>query len=360
MKQSSGNAAKPSKRRVTIRDIAAEVGLHFTTVARALKDSDLVRPDTVKRVREAADKLGYQADPFVSAFCSYRSRHLKKGYRGNISWINGFDSPDYYETTATGFGKECYEGAKARCEELGFKLVTFWYGEPGMSAKRASQIIHSRGEAGLIVAPMPHSIDKLDMRWDSFCSVRIGYSIPDVPLTNVVADQFGNMNLLCDNLEELGFPRIGFATREWIDLRVEHKWSGAYQIRQLTGDSDRYQPMFIGKTEDDYPEFEKWIRRHRPSVLIVGGSTPYANYLERMGMKVPQDIQVVSVSLEASEIAHRAGVDQEARVVGSIAVDQVYGIIGRSHVGIESVPKTIMTAGTWRGHTSCDPSLLVS
>ncbi len=346
--------------RVTIRDIADDVGLHFTTVARALKESDLVKRETARRVQEAAERLGYQADPFVSAFCSYRSSHLKQAYRGNLSWINGFHTPDYFETEATGYYKECYEGAKARCKELGYKLVPFWYGEPGMSAKRASQIIHSRGEAGLIVAPMPPSIDKLDMRWDSFCSVRIGYSIPDVPLTNVVSDHFGNMRMLCDKLESLDFKRIGFATKRWIDNRVENKWSGAFQLRRFRSEANRYLPMFSSAEEDDFHEFESWIHLNKPEVVILGGVTPYPEFLKRMRLKCPKDIQIVSVSLEHDDFESYAGIDQEAKVVGAVAVDQLTGIIRRSHVGLESLHKTIMTSGVWSGSNTCDPALLVS
>lgn len=348
------------KRRVTIRDIAEEVGLHFTTVARALKESDLVRAETVERVRLAADRLGYQVDPFVSAFCSYRSRHLKRGYRGNMSWINGFETPNFFEKEATGFYKDCYEGAKARCEEIGFKLVPFWYGEPSMSAKRASQILHSRGEAGIIVAPMPQSIDHLDMRWDAFCSVRIGYSIPDIPLTNVISDHFGNMKRLCDEIESLDFQRIGFATRRWIDNRVENKWSGAFEVRSYGDQSSRYLPMFFGESEDDFDAFQRWILKYKPSVLVVCGETPYASYVERLGINMPRDLQLVSVTLESSDFDCFAGIDQEARVVGAVAVDQLAGIISRSHVGLESFPKTIMTGGSWKECPTCNPALPVT
>ncbi|MDQ8200142.1 LacI family DNA-binding transcriptional regulator [Pelagicoccus enzymogenes] len=344
---------KAAKQRVTIRDIADEVGLHFTTVARALKDSDLVKPDTAKLVKEAAGRLGYQADPFVSAFCSYRSSHLKQGYRGNLSWINGFHTPDFFEVEAKGYYRECYEGAKERCEELGYKLVPFWFGEPGMSAKRASQIIHSRGEAGLIVAPMPPSIDKLDMRWDSFCSVRIGYSVPEVPLTNVVSDHFANMKLLCDKLESLGFGRIGFASKKWIDDRVENKWSGAYQLRRYGADGSRYLPLFLSQDEDDFHAFESWMHRNKPEVIILAGMTSYPEYLKRMGLSVREDVKLAFVSLEHDQVGNYAGIDQEAKVVGAVAVDLLAGIVRRSQVGLDSAPKTIMTPGFWRDGASC-------
>ena len=345
-------------RRVTIREIADEVGLHFTTVARALRDSQAVRPATKERILAVAERLGYRRDPFVSALCSYRSEQRQKGYRGNLTWINGFGSADFFETAPSGYYRECYEGAKQRCSELGYKLVSFWIGEPGMSAKRASQILLSRGELGLILAPMPQRIDELNMRWDAFASVRIGYSLPSVALPNVVSDHFGNMRLLCERLEGLGFRRIGFATRRWIDARVEHKWSGAFSGLRLSEGGRRYAPLFLGEEGEEFESFAAWYGECRPEVIILGGVTPYAAYLRRLGIRTPGEVQLVSVSLEASDASELAGVDQAARQVGAAAVDHLSNMIHRSLAGLKEMPMTMMTKGFWRPHPRCDPSLL--
>lgn len=44
---------------VTMKTIAAELGVSVTTVARALKDGHKVGPDVVAKVRDTADRLGY-------------------------------------------------------------------------------------------------------------------------------------------------------------------------------------------------------------------------------------------------------------------------------------------------------------
>lgn len=48
-----------SRTPVTMKTIAAELGVSVTTVARALKDGHKVGPDLVKKIRETADRLGY-------------------------------------------------------------------------------------------------------------------------------------------------------------------------------------------------------------------------------------------------------------------------------------------------------------
>ena len=63
-------AARP--RRVTLRDLANETGLSQAAVSYALRGMR-VPEETQARVREAADRLGYQADPIARALASGRT-----------------------------------------------------------------------------------------------------------------------------------------------------------------------------------------------------------------------------------------------------------------------------------------------
>src|SRR6185369_10359118 len=60
------------RRRPTLRDIAAETGLSTAAVSYALRGLR-VPEDTQQRVREAAERLGYQADPIARALASGRT-----------------------------------------------------------------------------------------------------------------------------------------------------------------------------------------------------------------------------------------------------------------------------------------------
>jgi LacI family transcriptional regulator len=59
-------------RRPTLKDIAAETGLSMAAVSYALRGLQGT-PETRQRVREAAERLGYQADPVARALASGRS-----------------------------------------------------------------------------------------------------------------------------------------------------------------------------------------------------------------------------------------------------------------------------------------------
>jgi LacI family transcriptional regulator len=94
--KTNGNQKSPKPRRVTVRDIAEEVGLHFTTVAEALRGSSRIKEATRLRVEEAAERMGYRPDPILSALSAYRSSDMRSSFQGVIVWINGFPSKNRF------------------------------------------------------------------------------------------------------------------------------------------------------------------------------------------------------------------------------------------------------------------------
>lgn len=334
------------KKRITVRDIAAELGLHFTTVAEALRDSPRVKEATKKKVREAAERMGYQADPMLAALSAYRTSKRKPSFQGILVWINGFDSPDFFEK-GTGFYRETYLGAKKRCEELGYRLEMFWIAESGMTPERATQVLHDRKASGVIVGPMPHGVDELGLLWDTFCSVRIGYSLKDSKLTTVITDQFGNALMLHDKMKRYGFERIGFCCPEHIDRRTNNQWLGGYLAAQQLLDPDKQLKPYIEREKVPNPEaFINWVKEQKPDVIISGGGHRYLELLEKNGYLVPNDVNVVSLHADSVD-GDLAGVVQNGINVGNVSVDHLVGIIHRFKVGLESHPKIVTVAGDW-------------
>jgi DNA-binding LacI/PurR family transcriptional regulator len=59
--------------RVSIRDVAREAGVSVTTVSHALNGKGRLNPDTRRRVREVADRLGYRPNPAARSLVSGRT-----------------------------------------------------------------------------------------------------------------------------------------------------------------------------------------------------------------------------------------------------------------------------------------------
>ncbi|MFO7726669.1 MAG: LacI family DNA-binding transcriptional regulator [Oceanipulchritudo sp.] len=351
------NPEPANHRRVTVRDIAEEVGLHFTTVAEALRGSSRIKEATRLRVEEAARRLGYRPDPILSALSAYRSSNMRSSFQGVLVWINGFSEKDFFNQDHTFYG-DCYQGALERAKMLGYKLEVFWIGEKRMSGKRASNILKARSILGIIVGPMPEMTTNIDIEWENFNSLRIGYSLSDSRITNVISDQFANTQWAFQRLMDDGFRRIGFACPRYLDNRVSNKFSGAFMSMVHRHFRKPPIPMFLDDKKEGDPEaFLAWYETYRPEVILAGGRSAYYRVLMEAGIKVPEAVQFVSLHSEYIQLPV-AGISQNGKAVGTVAVDHLVGMIQRFKVGLESHPKTTMILGRWVEGESYQPELL--
>jgi len=83
--------------RVTIRDVAREAGVSISTVSRVLNNTCYVEESKRERVKKAAKKLGYTADP--------AARSLLKQQTGGIGVIVPSVSGEYFSEFLTGIDR---------------------------------------------------------------------------------------------------------------------------------------------------------------------------------------------------------------------------------------------------------------
>ena len=81
--------------------------------------------------------------------------------------------------------------------------------------------------------------------------------------------------------------------------------------------------------------------------------------LERMKLKVPRDVAFVDVFLEEFSGA-TAGVRQNHKTVGAVAVEMLAAQLQHNKVGIPDIPTTTFVEGTWYDGRSCPPKAKVS
>lgn len=92
-----GSNLAPSSRSVTIKDLAAELGLSITTISRALNGYSDVGEKTRKKVAEVAEQLGYRPNRNAQRLVTQRTH--------NIAWVqpdneSKFLDPHFVEVMA--------------------------------------------------------------------------------------------------------------------------------------------------------------------------------------------------------------------------------------------------------------------
>ena len=121
--------SNPPSKRVTIRDVAKVAGVSVTTVSHALNGKGRIEPETVQRVREAAERLGYQA--------SHAARNLRGGRTGRIAVINSQSSPHQVSLVDLEHFVRLLSGASELAVERGYTPVLTL---PNMSGKTGAPV----------------------------------------------------------------------------------------------------------------------------------------------------------------------------------------------------------------------------
>lgn len=320
-------------KRITTRDIAKHVGLHYTTVAEALRNSPRISAKTKERVNAAAKELGYKPDPILAALNAYRCNKQSDRRSATIAWVNTQPTPEPSEIKR-GITWECYMGASERVEELGYKLENFWLQNPRMSDKRATSILVARGIRGILIPPLDEEVKKLDFDWDKFSAVRLGHSLRESNLPSVSPDQVGNMINLFKFLIQSGFKRIGLACPRWINRRVNSGFVAGFMGAHFEYIPDSPPPPVFDKNlnEDSRAEFVEWVRKHRFDALILHRNDDYESILKEAGIRVPEDLSLTWISL-FHKTTHRCGIYEDGKAIGRQGIDLIVAMLNRGQFG---------------------------
>ncbi len=91
--------------------------------------------------------------------------------------------------------------------------------------------------------------------------------------------------------------------------------------------------------------FLKWYREHKPEAIVTS-SAPIAYWLMEEGYRLPQDVAVVSATLQEGEPL-TSGIVEASREIGAAAADFLVGSLQRGEYGIPATPQRILLEGKW-------------
>jgi LacI family transcriptional regulator len=268
------------RRRPTLRDIAEETGLSTATVSYALRGLQ-VPVETQERVREAAQRLGYHADPIARALVSGRT-----GYVGVLCrslediWQQG---------VAAALGRGLLQAGRNA-------LIVDASNDPEREASLAQRLVDQRVDA-LIALP----VDPRGRHWARIAQrtvlVSIGDGLPGAATAaEVVFDNAGGVTDALTQLAEAGHTRVtvltsvGVSTPDRPAESVVHRVAAELGVtatlrsapHDLDGASEVAREVLTGA---DPPT----------AFLSLADSIAYGVYaaVAELGLRVPDDISVL-------------------------------------------------------------------
>lgn len=324
--------------RITQKEIARALGLHVSTVSKALKGDPAIAVSTVKTVREKAKELGFVPDPMLSALSAYRRRLRPESYHGTLAWIfnHAQDCPmDHFSGYA-----DYRLGAEQRAQELGYRLDSFWVDDRPGALRTLQRMLKTRGIHGVMLAPQATPGKDMALDWEALAAVGIGYTLPEPRLDRVTNDHFATMTELVSRLREHGCRRIGCYLWEEDNLRMGKRAQSAFLTltRQECREVCTYRD-FKGEA------FRSWIRQHQLDAVICRGREQL-EVLRRAGVRIPGELGLAGYALAETE-TELSGMYHNNRQIGAAAAEWVISKLERGQTGLPSSPRRLLVSSVW-------------
>jgi DNA-binding LacI/PurR family transcriptional regulator len=327
-----------------MREIGLRANVSVSTVSLALSNSPLVAKRTREKVREAALQLGYRPNPLVSALMRTRRKQLNPELQPTLAMITCHPTRFGWKT-ASPILRDFGEGIEARVKALGYRIETFWRGEPAMTDERLSDILVARGIKGVLVFPFADPNSRFRLDWSEFATVTMGFSIRGMKHDRVASDHHQCVRLAVKRCYERGYRRMALTDLQHMMDRVDDRWSGAY-LSTLRLYPDAGEPLLYHPTEWRDNELWEWFQRAKPDLIITSAPKFFKSWAESHGLRIPEDLGLVSLNVPSLDDT-QSGICQNPDLQAKTAVDLLVRRLVHHEFGEPRVPTNSLIEGNW-------------
>jgi LacI family transcriptional regulator len=327
---------------VTLADVAEAAGVARSTVSKAFHGYSSVSEKTRHHILETAERLGYRPNPLVQTLMAQlHTRRRRQDMTPLIAVVHAWEESWGQKPVYADFAR----GARARAQELGFKLEEFSIHKEAGSLERMAQILRNRGVQGVLLAQAPADFQELDLPIENFSCATLGPSLRRPRINRAGPDHFKAMRLALENCRRLGYQRPGFAVSEVADRRLHGIWRGAFL--------GRVQDLYPGQPavpvhrnrEDDPRGFHQWLRQHAPDVIITHGLEA-RRWTREAGIAIPRELGLAGLGVSGDQDEF-AGVDLQTSLAGGEALNLIVNQMHLNQRGIPANRITVLVEPRW-------------
>lgn len=327
---------------ITLQQIARAADCSLATVSYALRDDPRIRPETRALVQKVAAQLGYRPNPRFSALMSHirNSRPVVDGERIAFVWVHTSRA----ESAKDPFLQRVFLGAKARAEALGYGLEPFWTAERGMTDRRLSQVMKSRGIVGVLLSPVIHEAEvTLDLEWSCFAPAVIGNARWSPELHHAGHHHYLAMRMALEKLAAAGCRRPMAILEADVNERARRAWEAAFAVFHPSR-SAATELLWIG-SPGDRRAVARRVKTSRPDALVVSDHATIER-IRAMNLTAVAGLPIVNLHWlpSAPEIG---GIDQSYDMVAANAVDLVVSQLSSNETGVPPWPRMLLFSGRW-------------
>jgi len=331
-------------RRVTLRDIAARIGVSHVTVSLALKNHPDISKGRREQVQALAKEMGYRPDPALASLMVYRQSRKGLAVSSALAWVSQEDQSEKLRNPRE---VEAYrQGASEAAELLGYHLEELVWPED-CSADRFEKTLLARNVRGVLIPPgqmLPSDLGGI------FSTISLGESARHPASRVVGSDQLRAVVTAMEHLREYGYERIGFVCPSDWDGGVVLS-AGYFAARQRFGLVAILSALETGLSilesdpERGQEEFQSWYHKNQPDAILTTVAAT-RDHLAALNLSVPGDVALAGMSVDNLGIS--AGIDPNSLEIGRAAVEVLVSLINNNDRGRPVAPRRILIEGLWR------------
>ena len=272
---------------VTILDIAKATGFSKATVSRAFINPELLQPETLKTILDAAANMGYRPNAIARAMITKRT--------GNMAFIiYGRQAP----VITNPFYGPILESAVNAAQRKGYSVFIVSDDEIRLPS---GDLMLQKQVDGVIFASQPDP-DMLEMyRRNGTPVVLVNHRSERPNMVSVISDDYQGVHLAMDHLYALGRRRIAMLEGNFTEFILRRR-AQAYRD-SLARFGLPYDGQLVELTEPHVAEAEAGMLRildrtgkNAPDAVMCMNDTLAAGALKALrkaGRRVPDDVAVI-------------------------------------------------------------------
>ncbi|UFS58575.1 LacI family DNA-binding transcriptional regulator [Subtercola endophyticus] len=302
---------------VNVRDVAALAGVSLGTVSNALNRPSRVSPDTLSRVQDAIDKLGFVRNDAARQLRAGRSRSI-----GLV--VLDIGNP---------FFTDLAEGAEDRASEAGFALLLA--NSHGNATRETAhlELFEEQRVRGMLISPVAEIWPQLKrLRSRNIPSVLVDRAISDSSFSSVSVDDVAGGELAVAHLLAIGRRHIAFVGGPTRIRQVSDRLEGAGRAiggtngatlevlgtqRLTVLEGRRIGELISNRAPADRPD-----GIFAANDLLATGILQGLTMLHRL--KVPDDIALIGyddIAFASATVVPLTSIRQPSGMLGRTAVD---------------------------------------
>ncbi|MFW6076360.1 MAG: LacI family DNA-binding transcriptional regulator [Hyphomicrobiales bacterium] len=269
---------------MTLKDLARELDLSPSTVARALSDHPHIASATKARVQQVAESRGYAV---------HLGARLMRNGRSTLIGLLVPDVQNYFYATVAKAMAQC-------CHERGFQLVLGNTEDDADNELAQLRGLREARAAGVIIVPSARPAEESVALLRRMRFVQLVRTMPGLEKESVFRlDDRGGLFEATDHLIALGHRRIAYIGGTLSLSTGSARFAGFRDAMEAAGlqvDDDllAFGAPRAGFATDAFEAM--WARPNRPTALVAGGSRITVGLLEavtRLKVPVPEQLSLV-------------------------------------------------------------------